>query len=218
MTFSDEGKVRWEQLYNAHVAEMNAEDFPPSLRGTWGKFREYAGRLVLILTLMHYAADQDADAKLVPQVSRERVEGAWCLVDYFKSHARRIHTVIADGPNTRRGRVVHALIKWVQSGHRPSFTEHEFKQSRRWVKDEDLCDALNYLAGRNAIRPRNAPADAPKAGRPPSPSYDVNPEMFNGENITRNPRNTQNSDQEEPADFDFEGIEDFEKQVGGDTF
>jgi hypothetical protein len=67
------------------------------------------------------------------------------------------------------------------------------------------------LAGRNAIRPSNAPVDAPKAGRPPSPSYDVNPEILDGENITQNPRNTQNSDQEEAVDFDFEGIEDFEK-------
>ena len=59
--FTPEGKARWVERYNAHSAEMNAPDFPPYLRGPWGKLREYAGRLTLILTLMHHAADPTAD-------------------------------------------------------------------------------------------------------------------------------------------------------------
>ncbi len=50
--FTPEGEARWEERYNAHSAEMNDPGFPPSLRGPWGKLREYAGRLTLILTLM----------------------------------------------------------------------------------------------------------------------------------------------------------------------
>ena len=42
--FTPDGKARWEERYNAHSAEMNAADFPPFLRGPWGKLREYAGR------------------------------------------------------------------------------------------------------------------------------------------------------------------------------
>ena len=98
--FTPEGKARWEERYNAHSAEMNAADFPPFLRGPWGKFREYAGRLTLILTLMHHAADPTADPLIVPDVGPRRVDDAWRLIAYFKSHARRVQAVIACGPGT----------------------------------------------------------------------------------------------------------------------
>ncbi len=98
--FTPEGKTRWEERYNAHSAEMNAPEFPPHLRGAWGKLREYAGRLTLILTLMHHAADPTADPLEVPQVRPCHVDDAWKLIGYFRSHARRIQAVIACGPGT----------------------------------------------------------------------------------------------------------------------
>jgi hypothetical protein len=162
---------------------MNSEDFPPSLRGPWGKFREYAGRLTLNLTLMHHAADPTADPLAVPKVGLCRVDDAWKLISYLKSHARRIHAVIARGPGTGETRAVNAIVDWVRSGRLLAFTESEIKQARRWIGDEDLADALRYLTGRHAIRPRQAPQARPKGGRPPSPSYEVNPALL----VTANP-------------------------------
>jgi hypothetical protein len=38
--FTADAKAAWRRHYDAHAAEMNAPDFPPHLRGAWGKFRE----------------------------------------------------------------------------------------------------------------------------------------------------------------------------------
>jgi hypothetical protein len=161
---------------------MNAPDFPPYLRGPWGKLREYAGRVTLVLALMHHAADPTADPLIVPQVGPRRVEEAWRFIAYQKSHIRRVHAVIASGPTTGSSRVVKALIDWVRDGQRQSFTEHQFKQARRWVKSEDLAAALTFLSNRHAIRAAQAPQTASKGGRPSSPSYEVNPMLLGTQN------------------------------------
>jgi hypothetical protein len=176
--FSTDGKRRWEEQYNAHVAEMNAEDFPPALRGPWGKFREYAGRLTLNLTLMHHAADPTADPLMVPDVGPRRVDDAWRVVGYFKSHARRIHPCLAFRPGVGGGRVPDAIVAWIRTGHRLSFTEHELRQARRWIGEKELAEALDYLTSRSAIRPHETPRDHARGGRPSSSTYEVNPTLL----------------------------------------
>jgi Protein of unknown function (DUF3987) len=180
--FTPEGKARWEERYNAHSAEMNAADFAPFLRGPWGKLREYAGRLALILTLMHHAADAFNDEKIVPKVDPRRVDDAWKLIAYFKTHARRVQAVIARGPANGKSKAVKAIVEWIRAECRTSFTESEITQARRWIGD-DLTDALGDLGARNAIRARPAPKPGPKGGRPPSQAYDVNPALL----VTGNP-------------------------------
>jgi hypothetical protein len=180
--FTPDGKARWEEWYNAHSAEMNAPDFPPYLRGPWGKLREYAGRLTLILTLVHHAADMTADALIVPKVGPHRVDDAWKLIAYFKTHVRRVQAVIACGPGSGKTRAVKAIVEWIRAEDRTSFTESEISQARRWIGD-DLADALSDLTERHAIRPRQAPQVGPRGGRPTSPAYDVNPALL----VTRNP-------------------------------
>jgi hypothetical protein len=176
--FTPEGKARWEERYNSHSAEMNAPDLPPYLRGPWGKLREYAGRLTLILTLLHHAADPTADSLAVPGVGPRRVDDAWRLIGYFKTHARRVHAVIAAGPSTGESRAVKAILDWIRDGRRASFSEAEIRHARRWIADEHLADALSFLIDRNAIRPRSAPQTGPKGGRPASPTYDVHPDLI----------------------------------------
>jgi hypothetical protein len=181
--FTPEGKARWEEHYNAHSEEMNAADFPPALRGPWGKLREYAGRLTLNLTLMHHAADPLVDARMVPKVGPRRVDDAWKLVAYFKTHARRVQAAIASGPGSGKSRAVKAILEWVRGGRHLSFAVTEISQARRWIEQDDLVEALTYLTERNAIRPRQAAQAGRKGGRPASPAYDVNPALL----VTVNP-------------------------------
>jgi hypothetical protein len=200
--FTPEGEATWKRCYDDHAAEMNADDFPPSLRGPWGKLREYAGRLALILACLDHAADPIADPLAVPSVGPRAVRNAWRLVAYFKSHARRVHATIALGTGVGGGPVVRAVVDWIRSGRRVSFSERDVKQARRWITDDDLAEALDHLAERNAVRPREAPPDRAKGGRPASPVYDVNPALLD----TQNPQNPQNPD----CVGGFEGSEGFE--------
>src|SRR5262249_59207388 len=85
----------WAAWCQAHYAEQEADDFPESLEGVWGKLEAYAPRLALILHLMHLAADptRPADAD-PPELPPRVIEAAVRLVTYFKSHARRVYAAM----------------------------------------------------------------------------------------------------------------------------
>jgi hypothetical protein len=186
------GKDAWKGLYAAHAAEMNAPDFLPTLRGPWGKLREYAGRLALVLACLDHAADPTADPSALPAVGARYVEDAWTLVDFFKSHGRRVHVALAQRAGIGGGPFGPIIVAWIREGRRTSFTHSELTQARRSLgRKEDtatLADALEFLTRQNVIRPREAPTPGPKGGRPPSPSYDVNPSFL----VTGNPENPEN--------------------------
>jgi hypothetical protein len=186
--FHPEGKAAWVARYKAHVAEMNAADFPPHLRGAWGKLREYAGRLALILALLDHAADPTSDPEAIPDIGPRITENTWALVDYFKQHARRVHAAIARGRGFGGGSksvnaATEAVVDWIRSGAGTEFTERDIKQARRWIDDADLAEALKALVTRNAIRPRPIPERGPKGGRPASAAYDVNPALLDSHNL-----------------------------------
>ncbi len=182
--FTPEGKALWEARYDAHIDAMNASDFDQSMRGTYGKFREYAGRLALILTCLRHAADPLADPLAVPDVGPRPVEDAWRLIRYFESHAKRVHHAIAEGPDgIGGGRIITAIVDWLRSGHRLTFTEHELRQARRWMQDDDVANALAYLENANAISPTARPQQpGSKGGRPGSASYEVHPLLLIAQN------------------------------------
>jgi len=211
--FTPEGGTAWRGHYRAHTEEMNRPDFPPQLRGPWGKLREYAGRFALILACLDHAADPTGKPAEVPAVGRRHVDDAWRLVAYFKSHARRVHTSIALGSGIGGSLVVRAVVAWVRDGSRSSFSERDVKQARRWIDPEKLTEALDYLAGRNAIRSRESPAERPKPGRPSSPIYDLHPALLD----TRNPQNTRNPPPIAAPSRSFEDSEYSEDERGGES-
>jgi hypothetical protein len=203
--FTPEGKDAWLEHYDAHAAEMNAPDFPPSMRGPWGKLGEYAGRLALILACLEHAGDPTADLDAVPVVDRRAVDNAWRLVVYFKSHARRAHAASTLGSCIGGGPVVKTIVEWLRNGNRLEFSVRDLKQAHRWLNDVDPQPALDYLVKRHAIRARVARPVSSKGGRPPSAIYDVHPALFE----TQNPQNTQYLD----PPGSFECSEGFEKGI-----
>jgi hypothetical protein len=175
--FTSAGKGSWRECYARHVAEMNDPGFPPSLRGPWGKFREYAGRLALVLVLLEHAAEPNADEYGVPEVGAGRVEAAWRLVSYFKSHARRVHAAIARGPSNPYAK---SVVDWIKRHGFTTFRESEVREHLRWFRDhpEDLSAALDSLKALRAIRLKCEPSAQSKRGPKPSPAYEVHPDLL----------------------------------------
>jgi len=172
------GKAAWTKGYDDHSDEMNDPEFSPSLRGPWGKLREYAGRLSLVLALLDHAADLTADALAVPDVDERHVQNAWRLVTYFKSHAQRVYAVVRLGVSGPEAAVVKAIVEWLRDGCRETFTERDVKRARPWIEHDTLAKALIYMASANAIRRHEPLQETAKPGRPPSPTYDVNPSLY----------------------------------------
>lgn len=72
---------------DTHREEMDAVGFPARLRGPWSKLEAYLARLCLILEMARAADSGEAE-----RVEDGDVLRAWALLDYFKTHTRRVYT------------------------------------------------------------------------------------------------------------------------------
>ncbi len=119
----DEGKPRtvrltpeargiWGQWLGSHYGEMNDPNLTSGLKGPWAKLEGYAVRLALILHLGRWVCGETASEAL----DRESMLKAVVLVEYFKSHARRVYGRLHATDEDRR---VMAAVQWIerQGGH-----------------------------------------------------------------------------------------------------
>ena len=167
----------WTEGYNRHCHEMNAVDFPGRLRGPWGKFREYAGRIVLILACLDHAADPLADPTVLPSITPRIVRDAWRVIDYFKAHARRVHATLS-GKHGQGNEDSQALLGWIGRNSLTVFSIRDINRNFDRFKHNQaaLEDGLKWLIARNLIRPQpQPPRDPSKGGRNKSPAYEVHP-------------------------------------------
>jgi hypothetical protein len=168
----------WAAWCRAHYAEQEADDFLESLEGPWGKLEAYMARVSLILHLIELASDPERpDPEDPPELSERTIAHAARLVDYFKSHARRVHAAMG-GKADGGGEDARALVRWIRRGPREEFSERDITQNLRRFRDDPaaLAEALRRLAERNVIRLKRSKAGAsPKGGRPPTREFEVNP-------------------------------------------
>ena len=166
----------WRECHRSHVATMNDPDFPAHLRGVYGKLREYAGRLALVLALMHDAADLDSDPESVPVVGPQIIRDAWRLVAYFASHARKAHGRIGSKRPTESSER-RMIVEWLRDSSLKapsfdSFSQSTLTQARKTLRNNpELKPALAGLVKDGLIR--LAPEEPGKVRR--SPVYLVHP-------------------------------------------
>jgi hypothetical protein len=176
---SPEAARAWAAWCQAHYAEQEADDFPESLEGPWGKLEAYAARLALILHLMHLAADPTGPGgDEPPELPRRIIDDAARLVSYFASHTRRIYATMG-GKARDGGEDVRALIRWIVRNDRTEFSTRDIARNfDRFEADPGaLGEALAWMTDHHLIRPLAEPEAAPRPGRKRAPSYDVNPAL-----------------------------------------
>jgi hypothetical protein len=90
------------------------------------------------------------------------------------------------------------VLRWIQRHGKREFTKSEAQQhgKRRFPRAEDIDPAINELARRGYVRQQPAKASGP--GRPPSPTYEVNPAVFEIGNARNRSRYSKNSGSEAP--------------------
>jgi DNA polymerase-1 len=162
------GRRAWQDFTERHAGERNADDFPPHLAGPWSKLRGYAVRLALLLHFLRWACGE-AEGE---EVDGESMARAANLVDYFKSHARKVYAVMDADPRLALARRLLRVIAREGLGR---FTRREaYRVMRGPCKAvEDIDPVLSVLETHGYIRPAPVPANGP--GRKPSPTYEVRP-------------------------------------------
>jgi hypothetical protein len=187
VTFSERARLAWKDLIDAHHAEQRTPDFPDSLQGPWAKLDQYAGRLVLTLHLLHLAADPSGNLARLPDVPDWVVRAVERLLQYLKSHTRRVHAAMKARARGEEGDDdVQCVLKWILRHRQESFTVRDLTRDLSKTfrsRAQALEHALSWLVKHNCIRPR--PASDREGGRPgrmKSTVYEVNPNLFAPQN------------------------------------
>jgi hypothetical protein len=102
-----EARPLWQDWYDRHQQELEADDFPDVLKGPWSKLAAYAARFALILHLLRWACGEEVGE----EVDAESLARAFELVAYFKSHARAVYARLRCD---KQGRRVEQAIAWVR--------------------------------------------------------------------------------------------------------
>jgi hypothetical protein len=166
------GRQAWQRFTQAHADERNAEGFPPHLTGPWSKLRGYAARLALIVHCLRWAAGevqgQDVDG--------ESMDRAAILVDYFKSHARKVYAIMDADP---RAAAARRLVRWITQTGLWQFTRRDAYRAMRGTCQtvENIDPILSLLEKHGYVRPLPPDGDI-RPGRKPSPVFEAHPSLF----------------------------------------
>jgi hypothetical protein len=94
LPLSEAGRQEWESFTLRHAGESNSLDEDTGLQGVWSKMRGYGARLALIMQALRWACGTASDHEVDGDSMRAGAE----LVDYFKAHARKVHSVLQVDP------------------------------------------------------------------------------------------------------------------------
>ena len=164
----------WRPRDADHCKEMNDPNFPAALLGTWKKMDMQALRLTITLAGLWAAC---SDLPMPDEIGPDMVRYAWMLIDYLKVHH---HRTFALGrclmPHGAR-----LICNWIKA-HRDktTFTWRDITQVYPPSRyGEDLERGKDWLLLNNAIREAaQEKQEKPRPGRPPSPRYEVHPDLL----------------------------------------
>lgn len=197
LSFSGPGRVAFDEAFDHHVEEVNGSDFPEELLGPWSKLEEYAGRFCLILASLHHAASEVNPTGDIPLVDPAIVSSAWRLVDYFKSHHRKVRAYLQGGNVGGMPEGARLIVNWIRANP-DAETFHQRDLTRNYHRFRDrafLEDSLDWLMRKNAILPVREEDKPSRTGRPRSRAWAVHPEFH----IQDGPRKPQNRETDNPV-------------------
>lgn len=141
----------------------------------WGA--KLVGHAVRLAGLLHIAQDPTPGAWLRP-VEADTIEYAWDLARYFKAHALIAFDHMGADPVLDAARRVGEWATAIGA-----FTAREAYNSHRslFPRVDDLADVLDLLTDAHWVRERATPEGPRGRGRPPSPTYDVNPQLLDAQ-------------------------------------
>jgi hypothetical protein len=149
---------------------MNTLEEGDPYQAVLSKLRGYAARLAIVLHLLKGAVRKSEETHVGP----DTVADAWRLIGYLRSHLRRVHGKIQAGPGRERAR---RLADWLRRRRLKSFKNGDvLKGLSVYDNAKEVEDDLGLLEQLGYVRSRpGAKSFSSKGGRPPGPTYEVNP-------------------------------------------
>lgn len=149
-----EGKTTWQHWYNEHQRELQNEDFPNNLRGPWSKLRAYCARLALTVHYLRWAAQNetgevdDLSEELTENVNAGSVMRAAALIDYFKTHTRRVYHQLQ---TTKDDDLAFRIASWLTRRPTRQCTVRDMQRAEFVKKVSEAREVIKDMADRGIV-------------------------------------------------------------------
>lgn len=98
----------WVAWMRGNISEQESDDFPEYLLGPWAKFGSYSARIALVLHLLRYVT---GEVNNKDKVDYETMARTIKLMQYLKSHAKKVYSMLRDTPEDKK---IRQAIKWIE--------------------------------------------------------------------------------------------------------
>jgi putative DNA primase/helicase len=173
------------QEWEKEIEVMLGEGGEMEIMRDWGA--KLAGATLRLAAVLHCVEHGPAG-----QIDEPTIAAAVEIARYLVPHAEAVLNMMQakeeSGDDDAR-----YVLRWIERHGRQEFTKRDAQQhgKRRFPKADDIDPALAELMRRGYIRLR--PSEPAGPGRPPSPTYEVNPVAFAKENSEMRSHNSHNS-------------------------
>lgn len=168
-----EARKAWFAFTKEHAEEVNDNQFPDHLRDPWSKMKGYGARLALVLHCLRWAAGESVN---LIEMDTADMTAAVKLVDYFKSHARKVHAALGSDKRVEQARKV---VRWIRSNGEQRFQKRKlFEGTKGTFKTVDALDPILIVLISHGVLRSEIEQVGSGVGRKPSPWYEVNPALW----------------------------------------
>ena len=173
------------QEWETEIESMLGDGGQMEIMRDWGA--KLAGATLRLAAVLH-CVEHGAAGYIGGATIRAAVELARYLVPHAEAVLNMMQAKEASGDDDAQ-----YVLRWIERHGRREFTKRDAQQhgKRRFPKADDIDPALAELIRRGYIRLR--PSEATGPGRPPSPSYEVNPVAFVNADPEKRSHNSHNS-------------------------
>jgi hypothetical protein len=183
------------QAWEGEVEAMLADGGQMEIMRDWGA--KLTGATLRLAAVLH-CVEHGPAGRIEGATIAAAIEIARYLVPHAEAVLNMMQAKERSGDDDAR-----YMLRWIKRHGRREFTKTEAQHQgkRRFPKVDDIDPALAELTRRGYIRLR--PVETTGPGRPPSPTYDVNPATFANEKPEKRSQNSHNS--AEPKDSSDSG-------------
>jgi putative DNA primase/helicase len=174
------------RVWEIEIEAMLGDGGQMEIMRDWGA--KLAGATLRIAAILHCVEYGPID-----RIERQALAAAIEIARYLIPHAEAVLNMMLASEETADDDAQYVL-RWIERRRKTEFTKSEAQHhgKRRFPKANDIDAALAELTRRGYIRPK--PTEASGPGRPPSPSYEINPAYFVDSKKENCPQNSRNSD------------------------
>jgi len=140
VTLTPEAKALWIEAFNETMMERDGK-VPDNLRGPWSKFPSQAARLALIIHMTRLVNSETTSGP----VDETSMAMAWRLVEYFKSHARKVYAQLQESPEDRK---IRKVLEWMKKHRKQSVTARELQMARLCKTSTEAKEILDTMIKR----------------------------------------------------------------------